>query len=149
MKNIKAVENNDLDLKATWQELYIITKHWKDDIQFYKDDLKFLQHLINKYLIWITEKENLDKVMEIGKNLLITTKKCNQLIDTIDKHLTHLADLNKNPFIYDYHLFETEHELLENKISDFMKLFRKNKKVAFAITEYVIDNEKLVHYLKR
>lgn len=140
--------DRDTTVEEKWKELYIITKHWKSDIQFYKDDLKFLQHLINKYLIWITKKENLDKVMEIGKNLLTTNKKCNQLNDAIDKHLSHLSDLIKNPFLYDYQSFKAEHIQLENDTAEFMKLFRKNKKVAFAITEYVIDNEKLVQYLE-
>ncbi len=140
--------DKDYTLEEKWRALYMITKHWKSDIEFYKDDLKFLQHLINKYLIWITKKENLDKVMEIGKNLLITDKECNQLSDAIDTHLAHLSDLTKNPFMFDYQTFKTEHKQLEHKTSEFLKLFRKHKKVAFAITEYVIDNEKLVHYLE-
>ncbi|MFK5973327.1 MAG: hypothetical protein QM485_08600 [Flavobacteriaceae bacterium] len=44
------------------QELYVLTNHWKSDLLFYKDDLIFLHHLIDKYFIWITKKDNLTKV---------------------------------------------------------------------------------------
>lgn len=148
MKNNQPLEKNNFEIETTWQELYIITKHWKSDIQFYKDDLKFLQHLINKYLIWITKKENLDNVMNIGSNLLKTSKSCEQLNDAVDKHLTHLAGLMKNPFQYDYQSFKIEHMALEDQFSEFLKLFRKNKKATFAITEYVIDDEQLLHHLE-
>ena len=40
------------------KELYILTKHWKSDLEFYKDDLRFLHNLVDKYLIWITKKES-------------------------------------------------------------------------------------------
>jgi len=148
MKNTQQLEKNELDIESTWQELYIITKHWKSDIQFYKDDLKFLQHLINKYLIWITKKNNLDNVMLIGSNLLKTSKQCEQLNDAIDKHLSHLAGLIKDPFKNDYQSIKVEHLALEDQFSEFLKLFRKNKKETFAITEYVVDDEQLIHHLE-
>ncbi len=25
--------------EANWQELYVLTQHWKKDLEFYKDDL--------------------------------------------------------------------------------------------------------------
>ena len=53
--------------KANWQELYILSKHWKSDLEFFKDDLRFLHHLVDKYIIWITKKENLEMVTAIQK----------------------------------------------------------------------------------
>ena len=48
--------------KADWQQLYRLTEHWKSDLQFYNDDLIFLHHLIEKYFMWISRKENIDMV---------------------------------------------------------------------------------------
>lgn len=50
--------------EADWQGLYVLTGHWKSDLEFYRDDLKFLQQLIDKYFIWMVRKENLDEVRE-------------------------------------------------------------------------------------
>ena len=62
--------------KADWQKLYILTEHWKSDLSFYKDDLRFLHHLIDKYFLWISKKENIDMMQNIEINLLKVDKKC-------------------------------------------------------------------------
>ena len=132
-----------------WQELYLLTKHWKSDIEFYKDDLKILMKLIHKYSIWITKEENLKKVSEIDNSLHKLVKKCEDLAKSIDKHLEHIAILiNDDPFKYDVQKFKSEHVELENKISKFIKKFRKNKKETFTITEYIVDDENLMRHLE-
>ena len=45
-----------------WQEMYVLSEHWRSDLEFYKDDLLFLHHLVDKYFIWITKSENLELV---------------------------------------------------------------------------------------
>ena len=133
---------------ADWQEIYILTEHWKNDLEFYRDDLRFLQHLIDKYFIWMTQKENLDEVRDIETDLIEIDRKCYQLLKKTNKHLTNLADLIDDPFKYDSHKFRTEHEELEDSIADFVKSFRSNRKKVFAITEHVMDSEKLNRLLK-
>ena len=135
-------------VEYTWQELYVLTKHWKSDIQFYKDDLKFLQRLINKYFIWVTKKENVAKVTKIENSLHKLTERCDGLIKSIDKHLEHLSNLINDPFKYDSQKFKVEHANLENEISEFIKIFREDKKETFAITEYIVDDEKLMRHLE-
>ncbi|SFW23990.1 hypothetical protein [Cellulophaga fucicola] len=130
--------------EANWQELYVLTEHWKSDLLFYKDDLKFLHELIEKYLMWISKKENLDLVKEIEISLLVVDKQCTSLLERTTKHLHHLTELIENPFAYDSHKFRTEHGILEDNLSRFVKDFRKNRKEIFGITEYIIDGEKLV-----
>lgn len=132
-----------------WQELYLLTKHWKSDIEFYKDDLKILMKLIHKYSIWITKEENLKKVSKIDNSLHKLVKKCEDLAKSIDKHLEHIAILiNDDPFKYDVQKFKSEHVELEKKISKFIKKFRKNKKETFSITEYIVDDENLMRHLE-
>ena len=132
-----------------WQELYLLTKHWKSDIEFYKDDLKILMKLIHKYSIWITKEENLKKVSKIDSSLHKLVKKCEDLTISTDKHLEHIAILiNDDPFKYDVQKFKVEHVELENKISKFIKKFRKNKKETFAITEYIVVDENLMRHLE-
>jgi len=130
--------------EADWQKLYTLTEHWKSDLMFYKDDLKFLHHLIDKYFLWLSKKENIDMVQEIEVNLLKVDKKCASLLDRANKHLHHLTELIDNPFAYDSHQFRAEHEILEDELTQFVKDFRKNRKEVFAITEHVIDSEEFI-----
>lgn len=96
----------------------------------------------------MTRKENLDEVRDIETDLIEIDRKCNQLLKKTNKHLTNLADLIDAPFKYDSHVFRTEHEELEDSIIDFVKSFRSNRKEMFAITEHVMDSEKLNRLLK-
>lgn len=144
MSNFRNRPKDNYINEANWQELYTLTEHWKSDLLFYKDDLRFLHQLIKKYLVWISKKENLDVVKEIEVSLLEVDHQCTSLLERTTKHLHHLTELSENPFAYDSHKFRTEHGVLEDDLSKFVKEFRKNRKEVFSITEYIIDGEQLV-----
>jgi len=133
--------------EATWTQLYALTEHWKSDMQFYKGDLNFLHHLIDKYFLYLSKKENIDLVLEMEVNLLQVEKQCNVLIEQINKHFHHLAELIDDPFTYVSDTFRTEHEQLEADLSLFVKDFRKNRKEIFAITEHMIEGEEWIKQL--
>ncbi|SNR59493.1 hypothetical protein [Lutibacter flavus] len=147
MSDFRNRPNGNYIFEANWQELYVLTKHWKSDLLFYRDDLKFLDHLIDKYFIWLSKKENIDQVREIEVSLVETDKLCSTLLLQVNKHLSHLAGLMEDPFKYDSHKFRTEHQILEDKLAGFVKTFRDNRKKVFAVTEHVIESEKLEHLI--
>jgi len=141
MENLSIRPKGDFTWTAEYQQLYILTEHWKSDLQFYKDDLRFLHHLIDKYFIWLTHKEHLDEMRDLVSGLSEIGKNCDLLIKKITEHQSHLAELIDAPFKYDSHKFRTEHEELENEIASFIKKFRKIKKETFAVSEQVINKE--------
>jgi len=148
MSDFRYRPNENYIHQADWQQLYVLTEHWKSDLQFYNDDLKFLHHLIDKYFMWISKKENIDMVREIEVGLLEIDSKCGTLLNRANKHLHRLAELIDNPFAYDSHQFRTEHEQLEDDLAHFVKRFRENRKEIFKITQYVMETEKLTQLLK-
>ena len=148
MSDIRSRPKGDFIQEADWQKLYILTEHWKSDLEFYNDDLKFLYHLIDKYFMWISKKENIDIVREIEVGLLEMDSQSSMLIQEVNKHLHHLAELIDNPFAYDSHKFRAEHENLEDELVTFVKDFKKNRKEVFTITEHVIDGEEIVRRLQ-
>jgi hypothetical protein len=141
MENLSLRPKGDFTWTAEYRELYILTEHWQSDLQFYKGDLRFLHHLIDKYFIWVINKENLDEMKNLASALSETGKNCDSLLEKTSKHLTHLAELIDDPFKYDSHKFRSEHEELENEIASFVKKFWKIKKDTFAVTEQVIEKE--------
>ncbi|MCK5441798.1 MAG: hypothetical protein KAJ23_07905 [Maribacter sp.] len=134
--------------EAYWQELYVLAEHWKSDLQFYRDDLRFLHHLIEKYFMWITKSENLDLVKEIMLDLFDVTTKCKDLLEKVGKHLIQVGHLVENPNEADTGIFKMEHKHLEDEIAHLIESFRENRREVFAITEYVIDSEDLANILK-
>jgi hypothetical protein len=129
--------------EANWEELYILTKHWKSDMQFYQDDLRFLRKLIGKYIIWITKKEHLDMVRNTEIELLNLVNRCKDLNQKVSSHLRQLATMIQEGSEDESRIFRLEHEHLEDEIAEFVKSFRINRKETFTITEYIIDVEKI------
>ncbi len=145
--DFKSTQQNNIR-EINWQELYILTDHWKSDLDFYKDDLRFLHHLIDKYIIWITKDDNLNMVKDIEKNLFEIKKKSMNLMKELSIHLGNLRLMVENPVQSSNPQFLKDHEVLEEKVSNFVKLFRSNRKEVFKITEYIIDSEELPDILK-
>jgi len=141
MENLSLRPKGDFTYTAEYGQLFILTEHWKSDLLFYKDDLNFLHHLIDKYFIWLTHKEHLDEMRTLASALSEISKKCEELIKKTTLHFNHLAELIDNPFKYDSNQFRSEHEVLENVIASFVKKFWEIKKEAFAISEKVIEKE--------
>ena len=131
-----------------WQEMYILSEHWRSDLEFYKDDLLFLHHLVDKYFIWITKSENLELVKEIMIQIRSLEKLCGELIGGVKEHMHQLAQFaNETPEQSLTEITE-EHIVLETSIYNFVKDFRANRKEVFRITEYVIDSEELTNLLR-
>ncbi|HEA19798.1 hypothetical protein LCGC14_2075710 [marine sediment metagenome] len=148
MENFRPRPKGNYIESGQWQELYTLTVHWKSDLLFYKDDLKFLRHLVDKYFIWVKNQDNLDGVQKVGEAILKDIRECDQLLRRVSKHLSHLARIIDEPFKNDSQLFRKEHAELEDDIARFIKNVRKERKHLFKITEHVMDKEKLEHHLK-
>ncbi|MCJ7468616.1 MAG: hypothetical protein MUO53_18205 [Maribacter sp.] len=146
-------KNNGKELdflkNGPWDELYVLTQHWKSDIEFYRDDLRFLHHLIDKYFIWIAKPENLILVQELKISLFELNKKSHDLLEKTGKHLLQLGYLMEEPNNGDAGIIKMEHEHLEVEITEFVKAFRRNRKEVFAITEFIIDSEKLASMVQQ
>ncbi len=136
---------NDLKLleNGPWDELYVLTNHWVSDLQFYRDDLKFLNHLIEKYFIWLSKEENLQMIKELKLGLQETNKMVNDLLEKVSKHRNRLGLLVEDANRKDASVIIMEHEHLEEEIIRFVSFFRLNRKETFKLTEYITESEEL------
>lgn len=133
---------------SSWEEHYALSRHWASDLEFYRDDLRFLHKLIDKYFIWITNKENIESVRRIGSSILSLEAECRELMVDVKTHLSHLVERIENPEREGGDSVVKEHARLEKHMADFVKSFRMNRKEVFSITEHVVDSEKLAHLLE-
>ncbi len=131
-----------------WDEVYVLTDHWKSDLAFYKDDLQFLHHLVDKYIIWITKEENLGMVREIMQNINELERRCEELLASVGEHMRGIGVQIDRPGAGGETELKDRHHELEGKISLFIKDFRANRKEVFRITEYVMDSEHLSGILR-
>jgi len=143
MNDMRLRPKSDYLQTANWEQLYVLSEHWRDDMGFYLDELKFFRNLINKYFLWLSKDENVAKAEAIFADVKKATQEANWLEEAIITHMRHISDLLKNAFSLDAAEFREEHGLLEDKMVDFTKLFRKLKSEVFAVTEYIMETEDL------
>ncbi|MRI00719.1 hypothetical protein GH721_09295 [Kriegella sp. EG-1] len=147
MKNKIHLELNK-NSNIQWDELYVLSGHWKSDLEFYRDDLRFLHHIIQKYLMWITTKVNMDMVRIMETNLKQLAEKCEVLLKSVSNHQIEIGRFIDKSTDSTVDRLQNEHVVFEEEIADFVKSFRNNRKEVFKITEYIIDSEKLPHILE-
>lgn len=129
--------------KANWQELYILTRHWKSDLEFYVEDLQFLQRLIGKYSIWIERSQNSVAVSKLLSDLHQLSDNGRNILEKLQHHLEQLSELMRGDTGVNPENFIKEHEVIEDEISQFVKGFRSNRKEVYRLTEEIMDSEDL------
>ncbi|SIS53249.1 hypothetical protein SAMN05421766_102594 [Zobellia uliginosa] len=143
MDNFRCRPKGDFIEKGNWQELYVLTEHWKSDLLFYRDDLKFLRHLEDKYFLWIKAEADLENIRRVGESILKDTRDCDQLLERVDTHLSHLSNIIGNPESQDEKAFREEHAELEEDMAEFVKNVRENRRRLFKVVEYDVEMDKL------
>ncbi|MEO1013366.1 MAG: hypothetical protein AAFX53_18885 [Bacteroidota bacterium] len=149
MENFGRFPKDNTIAHTNWQELYVLTDHWKTDLLFYKDDLKFLNILLKKYFIWITRDDNLEAVEALGISVHRDRQKCNKLLKRIQEHLSRLVNIMEEPFKNNSVELRIKHKSLQDATAFFVKHVRENRKKVFEVTEKVMDTEHLQHTLQR
>lgn len=147
MENLRLRPSKDYISNASWEELHVLTEKWKSDLEFYNFELNFLHKLIDKYYIWLTNDELVTEVEAAASKIFAADKSRKILnIETIN-HLRHIEEILENEFKFDAQAFRKEHELLENKFTNFCKNFQLLKKEVFMLTEQVLDTENVIYYI--
>ncbi|CAM4269314.1 MULTISPECIES: hypothetical protein [Zobellia] len=143
MENFRIRPKGDFIENGDWQELYILTEHWKSDLLFYKDDLKFLRHLEDKYFLWIKAQADLDNIRRAGESILKDSRDCDELLERVGKHLSHIAAIIDNPEKQNYKTFRVEHNELEEEVTKFIRNTRRNRRELFKVIEIDVEVDKM------
>lgn len=149
MSEMRIRPKSDYLHTASWEELHILSGHWLSDVAFYKDEIRFLDKLLDKYFIWLLKDDNIQLMQKLIDKIKRAETEAKRLDETIHKHIGRLEALIENAFSHDEQQFRNAHVQLENDLVAFIKELRLVKKEVFAITEKVIESEKLQHLLIR
>lgn len=147
---MKDFHNNSADNyfeRVQWRQFYLLTEHWVSDLKFHRDEIRFLNHLIHKYILWLTRFEEVEMVRNAEEMLAKVQIECLELLRKTEVHLTHLANLKENPFSHDSQSVLDEHGTLEQALADFAKHFRNAKQEAFMVTENLTDSPEVAEHL--
>ena len=140
---MKAITNlpPDTELETELQELYILAKHWLEDLSFMEEELQFFKNILQKYQHIGVLNTPLSKQAEFTKKIEKQEQHLNTLKTKIPVFLTFLE-----PFIGDLKTkmevdFLTRYNALEAEIQELFTAVRATKKDLFTYTESVMTAE--------
>lgn len=126
------IEENQLNKEI--QELYLISKKWISDLEFFERNLSFLQKLVDRGCSQLKEYEGNASIAEM-KLTVTNLQNCSEkLKKNVTSYLSVLEQLVKDSSQdYGVGLIET-HSYLEYEISSLLKTFKPVKQRVFKLT---------------
>ncbi|WP_142785907.1 hypothetical protein [Changchengzhania lutea] len=142
MYNIRNRPKGKYIKQASWNDLFILTEHWKNDLDFYLFEMKFLESLIEKHFSKLLLCENLDELRELQRDTFDLRNQCEYIQRCIKTNLESIVDIINNTYIYNTEEFRIENEQLEDDILEFINNEREMKRVIYSMIKDILENEK-------
>ena len=133
---------NKIDSEV-FSRYYVMAEHWKSDVEFYGDELQFLNSLINKYFVYLLTDESLKDVQALAVRITDTTKSRDKLLPDIIRYMLSIKrQLTEDEEI---HIKEAKatHVKLDEQMNEFVNSFKLLKKDVFSVIEKVLEKEKV------
>ncbi len=137
MKTYKIIiEKSNYLHKSSWEELFVITEYWQSDILYFKNEIRFLQGIINKYFPQLLKHKSIISLNPLDEHFI----HMQELTQGFKKHRKHIEELIDNPFAYDEDKFRKEHEILEHKFAAFVLEFQEEKEQIYRVIKKTSDS---------
>lgn len=133
------IDNTQLDCEL--QEMYMISSHWKTDIEFVKDEVRFMKNMLNNYKtsltgIELTKAIQFQKIVEHeGTKIQDAETKISRFLELMGPIVNH----SKNEFGLD--LLEKFNEL-DTAIKSITNYILLVKRLVFIFLEKIINAKK-------
>lgn len=132
----------DTELESELQELYVLARHWQQDIAFMEEELQFFKNVLNRYQPADSAGEAASKSSGFSSEIQRQEKHISALKIKIPDFLTFLE-----PFIGDLKkgmdmTFLNKYNQLQAELQDLFTDVKATKKALFSYTERIMNSEK-------
>lgn len=148
MDNFRYRPKDNFIQEASLDDLLALTKNWESDLIFYKNDLKFLQQLIEVHSVKLLLYEGANEFRDLQNDIQIAIVQCEILLKqtpVFTKHLTHQID---KPHKYDTHILRNNYELFEDDYSQYIETVKIIRLLAFSMLKSILEEEKSQYFWK-
>jgi hypothetical protein len=135
-------------LKKDWlgreksiEEMHSDATQWKSEINFVKDEIRFLEHLLSSNYIELLHVGLYKKIEYFVNELSIQKQNGKTLLKLIEEHELILSDLILKNCATDNKKFLKKHSSLHNEFEKYSYYFKKNKKQIFKIIESIMRDK--------
>lgn len=128
--------------EANWNELYLLTESWKNDLDFYLFEIKFMESLIENRFSELLLFENLDELRELQIDVYELKNQCEHLLNNSKNNLESIVDIINDTYILNTSRFRSENEQLEENIIRFINKEREIKRCIFSMIKNILEKKK-------
>ncbi|WP_396602027.1 hypothetical protein [Algibacter sp. R77976] len=128
--------------EANWNELYLLTESWKNDLDFYLFEIKFMESLIENRFSELLLFENLDELRELQIDVYELKNQCEHLLNNSKNNLESIVDIINDTYILNTSRFRSENEQLEENIIHFINKEREIKRCIFSMIKNILEKKK-------
>lgn len=140
------IEDNQLSTEL--QELYLISKHWISDLEFFDKDLQIVEKLFGGTFSGLTKQEGSENIAILKLNIATLEHKGNGIKASVLNYMHSLEPLIANTSgHFDLSLVET-HSQLEIEIGELVHSFQAIKQQIFRLTSEEIKSNHTNHKLE-
>ncbi|WP_429380068.1 hypothetical protein [Mucilaginibacter sp. UYCu711] len=133
------IDNTQLDCEL--QEMYMISSHWKTDIEFVKDEIRFMKNMLNKYQTGV-EGVDLTKIIQFKKIVEHEGTKVQSAEAKISGFLELMGPIvNHSKKVFGLDLLEKFNEL-DTAIKSITNYILLVKRLVFLFLEKIINSKK-------
>lgn len=132
----------DPELEFELQELYILSRHWMQDISFIEDEVRFFKIIFNKYLDPVLVNEHNSIPWNFSQKITLQERNIDNLKLRIPEYLKFLEPfINDQGKMIDLSLIE-KFNGLAGEIKGLFESTKQTKNEIFKYAEEVIGSEK-------
>lgn len=126
----------DTELETELQELYILARHWQDDISFLADEARFFRNILLKYDV--TAGKNIESAAVFRQKIEGQENQLATLRSAVPEFLAFLEPyIGDNKKAMDLAFLERYNDL-QNGLTDLFAGIKKTKQELFAYAETVM-----------
>ncbi len=121
---------------------YEMALEWISELSLYKDEMRFLKRLIDRYYLEVVKLENLDEIREEVMQLQDLVHDNRSLFREVDQYrarLRRFMDRHKGSVLPE---LESTHKNLQKKMATFRLRFHSVKQEIFGIANSVLEKMK-------
>lgn len=112
------------------------------EVEFYKDDIKFIEVLINRFLKDMLKHENLDELRESMMRLQTLKTKCNTLLENLKQHRQNLDKISDMENEMNISKFEHSQNNLKENATTFRLEFQNVKQEIYRFADDYLEIKK-------
>lgn len=141
-------KSNDM-MDASWPDVHMLIRHWESEMNFYKDELRFLMILFEKYFTAMVEKENIEATKTVATSLTAVDLSRSTLTERLHRSSKQISDAAANGNVTEQEAtsLKNSFQLLEDELAAFVQKVRELKSLVFKLTERIAKTEQAKHLI--